>query len=452
MTKLKAFLAAALVCVIAAGCAEMPDSLKESAAPESEASEAVTVPQPSATAEQTEAEFQPAERGDMNVIRSQLDYDLQKTYKNITVEWARAGEGSVMPTYDVRTARGEDFDIYSHAEYLFGGRLDVRDEKYWTHENIGDPMYKDYPVSDEPELLPDGNVLNLNCLTFATDAFREDAKRDMWLGFVSNTKGEIWGSKTGSRAPDGTYYHDSFDTAARYDLDREAPPEGLSYTMYGGEEWSVGDAIKFVEGFYNSEIAPSDPQAYTYFAKTLFVKSLPGDTFGYLFVMQKRDEAGNFFDVDRHYLTDMEAIESGDPFMISSGNMCWCSQKETPARYTKGHSVEYTLETDSGDSLLTLGAAADILSEKLAPNINLNLSAELNYVTVCKSYPYYSVWEYPTYYEYLALTDCELEIKPYWCFRPVGSSSFDGDGAEIYFVDAVSGEVVAMFYGEVQRR
>lgn len=455
MTKRK-ILPIILTLSLLTGCADVPESLRQETAASTQPA-VITVPVTDSSGETVGTEtvdFQPVEHGDLDAIRAQLDYDLQKSYANITVKWARVGNGDTMPTYDVKTGRGKDFDIYAHAEFLLGDHIDVRDEKYWTHKHIGDPLYEGYPVAKEPTLQPDGKILNQNYMTYEIDSLKEDYKRDIWLGFVSNTKGEIWGSRTGCKAPEGTYYHDDieFKVVARYDLDYEDLPEGLSYTMYGGEEWSVSDAIEYVENFFNTEIAPSDPQPYTYSAKTLFIKTLPGDTFGYLFVMQKQDEAGNYLDVDRQYIRDMKAIENGEPFMIESGILCWCSQKETPTRYTKDYSVSYEAETNSGNDLLTLGAATDILSEKLASNIGLDLIAELNYVTVCKCYPYYSIWEYPEYYEDLALTDCELELKPYWCFRRVGTSTYVGDQTEIYFVDAVTGEVVTMFYGEVQRR
>ena len=42
--------------------------------------------------------------------------------------------------------------------------------------------------------------------------------------------------------------------------------------------------------------------------------------------------------------------------------------------------------TNDGKELISLRKASDILSEAIAPNINLELTAELNYVTICKGY------------------------------------------------------------------
>ena len=139
--------------------------------------------------------------------------------------------------------------------------------------------------------------------------------------------------------------------------------------------------------------------------------------------------------------------------MIDNYAACWCSEKELLTNFTKDYSYDLGDATDSGDSLLTLGAASDLLSEKLAQNANLSFTAELNYVLVCKNYPYYELWEYPEYYEDMAVTTCDLVLKPYWCFRknlPLNSS--DASTAETYFVDALTGEIIAMAYGRVERR
>ena len=52
--------------------------------------------------------------------------------------------------------------------------------------------------------------------------------------------------------------------------------------------------------------------------------------------------------------------------------------------------MKYTFKheqmTNDGKELISLRKASDILSEAIAPNINLELTAELNYVTICKGY------------------------------------------------------------------
>ncbi len=455
MNKLKRVCCFLLAALALSSCAEMPESLKESET-EATAPAVVTVPvtdESGNTVGTESVEFQPAERGDIEAIRAQLDYDLQKTYKNITVERARAGEGSVMPTYNVTVGRAEDFDIYAYAEYLYGDRYDVHDESLWTHKKVGDPYYDDVPVTTEPTMQPDGSILNQNCMTYALDAYRPTNNDDVNFHLITNTKGGTWGSPVGSSLPENTYYPDAFETAAQFDLDYDEIPADLSYKMYDGEEWNLREAVAFAESFFNNEIAPADPDSFTYRVKTVQVKSLPQDTYGYYFKIQFKDENGNFYDEDRRYLRDNAAIESGNEFLIDNYAACWCSEKELLTNFTKDYSYDLGDATDSGDSLLTLGAASDLLSEKLAQNANLSFTAELNYVLVCKKYPYYELWEYPEYYEDMAVSTCDLLLKPYWCFRknlPLNSS--DASNAETYFVDALTGEIIAMAYGRVERR
>ena len=450
--KFKIIVAMLLAVLTLSSCAEMPESLKESE-PKETAPAVNTAPATDEVGDTIgmETAVQPAERGNVDTIRAQLDYDLQKTYKNITVERARVGEGSVMPTYDVMAGRAEDFDVYAFAEYIFGDKYDVHDESLWRHSKVGDPYYDDEPVTTEPTKNADGTIIAKNSLPYDLDAFRPNGYRDEWLSTVSNSTGAMWGSAVGDKIPESTYYHDSFTTVGRYDTDYEEIPKDLSYTMYDGADWNLKEAIAFVENFYNTEVALSDPEKFTYSVKTVFVKALPRDTFGYLFQMQKQDENGNFFDTDRDYYSDENAVKNDLPFLLPNNIVCWCSEKEVLTRYIKDFSFKKEAATDGGDDLLTLGAAADLLSSKLASNANLTLTAELNYVPVCKDYIYWSMWEYPAYYKDEAIMDCELEIRPYWCFK-TGASAFSGEQPEMYFVDAVTGELIAMAYGRTERR
>ncbi len=453
MNKRKRIFAALAAVLMLSSCAEMPDSLKEAeTSPPAAMTASVTDEGENAVGSES-VELKPAERGNVDTIRAQLGYDLQKTYKNITVERARVGEGSVMPTYNVTVGRAEDFDIYAYADYLYGGRYDACDESLWVHKKEGDPYYDDEPVTTEPTMQPDGKILNQNCMTYALDVFKPDDSKDPLFHLITNTMGATWGTPVGSDLPENTYYPDAFETVAQFDLDYEDIPEDLSYKMYDGEEWDLKEAVEFVEDFFNGEIAPADPDSFSYSVKTVQVKALPRETYGYYFTIQLQDENGSYYDEDRRYLRDKAAIESGTEFMIDNYIACWCSEKELLTNFTKDYSYNLGDTTDSGDSLLTLGAASELLSKKLAPNANLSFTAELNYVLVCKKYPYYELWEYPEYYEDLAVTTCELELKPYWCFRKnVPPNSQNSIEEEKYFVDALTGEIVAMAYGRTERR
>ena len=67
----------------------------------------------------------------------------------------------------------------------------------------------------------------------------------------------------------------------------------------------------------------------------------------------------------------------------------WCADKETITYFHKDYTFKHEQMTNDGKELISLRKASDILSEAIAPNINLELTAELNYVTICKGYPYF---------------------------------------------------------------
>ncbi len=230
----------------------------------------------------------------------------------------------------------------------------------------------------------------------------------------------------------------------RYDLDAQTPAEDEVYTMQDGQEWNVCEAIDFMEDFWAEYIAPSDPADYTYSVKSLLILELGDDKYGYLFAMQKQDENGNYLDVDfsDYYFADKNTIPNDEPFVYTNRLYSYCAQKEVLNQFNKDFSFSYEKAQDQGDDLLSLGAAMDVLSEALAPNIGLTLTAELNYVVMCKGYPYYQIWEYPEFYEHVCLTECDFEIRPVWCFRPEGQCYLmNSVEADRYYVDAVTGEV-----------
>lgn len=439
MKRVRSIIALFIALLILTSCAEMPDSLKEG-----ETTPAQTVGDKS-------VEIHQVERGNVETIRTQLDIDLQKKYKNITIERARVGEGRTMPTYDIQIGKDPDYSLKTVVDYLYSDIFDTSNGRYYTYLKYGDPIDNKYPATTEPTLYDDGKVYSPNALFIDIDKF-VPSSNDITLSSYVYSTGAAWGSQTGYNAVGAPYYFETYDIAERYDLDYTRPSSDTSYKMYNGDEWNISDAIEYVENFWNTYLAPSDPESYEYNVKTLYVMSLDDDRFGYLFHMQRKDKNGNYYDVDSGYYSDDNAIQSGQPFMIENNLMCWCLEKEVFTRYIKNFSFSMETETDSGDSLLSLSAAADILAEKLAGNINLKLTAELNYVVVCKGYPYYQIWEYPFYYENICFDTCDFEIKPYWCFRTEQCTMLNGVLANIYFVDAVTGSLTTMTNGRIQKR
>lgn len=436
-----------LACTLLCSCAEVPESLSNSG------NTGINIinsdfqyTDNTSNIENIENKTEISERGNLSVIRSQLKSDLSKTYPNIKIENARVSDGSIMPTFDIKIGGNSNFNFKNIIEYLYSDRFDINNDSFYTKIYKGESMDPDYPATLEPTYTENG-IRNPNASDYDIDEFAPDKNSDYTLSTYSYSTGAVWGSETGGGLYNDYYWFDAYTIYERYDLKYNYPVEDLSYKMTDGNEWSATEAIAFVENFWNTYLSPSDPEKFEYSVKTLFVILLSEDTYGYLFELERKDENGNYFDVDCGYKQDNEAIESGDPFKIGNTQMTWSIEKETITRFTKNFSFNYEKQTNDGNDFLTLGKAADILSESLAPNINLDIySAELNYVVVCKKYPFFEIWEYPWYYESICLDRCDFEIKPFWCFRTDKSTLMNAGNCEIYFIDAVTGELSVMKY------
>lgn len=386
-----------------------------------------------------------AERGNISEIRSQLPNDLSKQYDNIIIENARVGEGNIMPSYDVMIAGKKDVDIKPITKYVYGDSVDTDFEGYYHVYKKNDPIDTKYPATFEPSDYAGDGIRTPNYYSFDIQEFKPDPN-DITKSFYHYSMGNLWGSAVGA-LNNSYYYFEELRVSERYDLKYDTIDGDLSYPMEDGISWNVLEAISYVEKFWNEYLSVSDTDNYTYSVKTLYVIALEDDTYGYLFEMERKDENGNYYEVDSGYIEDRNKIESNLPFKIDNTQMTWMTKKEVFTRLIKDYSIQKTSQTSEGNNLLTLSGAADILSNSLASNINLKInSAELNYVITCKGYPYYEIWEHPEYFENICLETCDFEIKPYWCFRPTQNTLCDYMECEIYFIDAVSGELEIMKY------
>lgn len=465
--KIKCFFAAAALAMLV-GCVDIPDSLKEkqtvpsagggSAALTVQSDEVLPKDDAFPKTENTAEKAAPlTESGNISRIRSQLSLDLLKTYKNIKILNARVGEGEVMPTYDIEIGGNPDFTLENTVKFLYSDRVDdVGNMKYRRYKKAGDIIDKDtekYGAHSEPFYAEDeGVVYNKNVLLYDIDIFQPDKEKDESFSSFHYSTGNVWGSETGGQFTGyAKYWFESFPTAVTYNLDYEKPAEDVSYKMSDGKEWNLKDAITYIETFWNDYLAESDPDDFEYVVKSVKIKDFGDSTYGYCFTLQRKDKNGNWYDVDELPYTYFEdSIQGGKPYMVFNNNMTWCAEKEVITRYIKDFSFSLGNATDTGDDLLTLGKASDILSEALAPNINLELNAELNYIVMCKSYPYYSIWKYPEYYWDTALTTCDFEIKPFWTFRDAENTDTSFGTSEIYMVDAVGGDVMAIVRGQFE--
>lgn len=463
MRKLISILTAVFTLFIVCGCAEVPENLKDEPPKKESAvtSEKIsildnrnTTPTPTPTSAPILAEK--VEQGNISTIRAQLESDLQKTYKNIKILNARVGTGEVMPTYDIEIGTNEDFTLNKIVELLYSDRVDdISNPKYWQYMKAGDSLDRTtekYGFYDRPYLADDGKIYGKNISLFDIDIFQPNKEKDQSFASFHYSLGNVWGSETGGHfIEDEKYLGENSPSISTYNLDYERPPEGLSYKMADGEEWDLNEAIAYVETFWNDYLAESDPEDFEYVVKSVKIKKFGDGTYGYDFSIQRKDRNGNWYDVNNlNYTYFEDDVKDGKPFLFFNNNMTWCAEKEVITKYKKDYSFALGAVTEPGDNLLTLGKASDLLSAALAPNIGLELNAELNYFVFCKGYPYYSIWEYPVYYWDTAITTCDFEIRPFWAFRPSVISDANFGVPEIYFVDALNGDVWAMVRGQFE--
>lgn len=461
MNNKSVLLLCAAICLFLFGCVKAPGNLDRQTYGPSANPPAQNSPTGNSAEEEEDSspesgETATAECGDLNAIRSQLEADLQKSYKNIKILNARIGAGQFMPTYGIEIGSNEDFTLDKVVNLLYSDRVDdINNPKYRQYVKAGDvdDGMEKYGAHDEPFWSEkDGRVLNKNTAGYDIDIFQPDEDKDQSFASFYYSTGNVWGSETGGQfTVDEKYWFEGYPSVETYNLDYERPPEGLSYKMADGEEWELNDAIAYVESFWNDYLAESDPEGFEYAAKSVRVNDLGDGTFGYYFSIQRSDKNGNWYDVNElDYIYFEDDVKAGKPFIFFNNNFTWCAEKEVLTRYKKDYSFALGAKTEPGDSLLTLGKASDLLSAALAPNIGLELDAELNYFVICKGYPYYSIWEYPEYYWDTAITTCDFEIRPFWAFRPSVIPDANFGVPEVYLVDALDGSVQTIVRGKFE--
>lgn len=447
-----------LVCLCLCSCVDTPTSLtqKEPTITSENAVASTDVLNDKANyASSSTDEIVQFERGNLETISNQILLDLQKNYKNITVTMARVSEADTMPTYDIEIGMNPDFTIDEILEQLYGDNYDFENKNYYRLHRIGEPINIEYPARTEPEYGEDGDIWLRNVYDMDIYGFAPVYRKDPTLSVYMYSTGIIFGSECGGGIGNGNdwFSYSGREICKQYYLMNEQPSPDEAYTMVDGNEWNVLESIKFVETFWNDYITPSDTYNFTYSVKALYVVEIDDSHFAYLFEVQKQDEAGNYYDVDKSeiYLTNKSILE-GIPFVYTNRLVTYCAEKESISRFGKDFSFKLTDKTDDGDDLLTLGVATELLSEALAPNISLNLTAELNYMVICKGYHCADDWIKKYFYTDLCLRDSDFEIRPYWCFKPVGQCFLMNElAAERYYVDAVTGEVSTITRGMYQK-
>ena len=130
MNNKSVLLLCAAICLFLFGCVKAPDNLDRqtygpSANPPAQNSPTGNSAEEEEGTSPESGETATAECGDLNAIRSQLEADLQKSYKNIKILNARIGAGQFMPTYDIEIGSNEDFTLDKVVNLLYSDRVDA---------------------------------------------------------------------------------------------------------------------------------------------------------------------------------------------------------------------------------------------------------------------------------------------------------------------------------------
>ena len=418
-----------LSAAMAVSCAEVPENITEREAQLSRTEQA----------EVSDAN----ERGDLDFIRERLAEDVSKKYGTITVKHASAGTAKEMPVYKIKVGGG-DYTVKELAKYLYRDRYGLDNKSF----------YEMIPWdSDGKEPVPYNNEFHQEFDLWApgvyTDvySFFPEKEKDMTISCHIFSDGTCWGSQTGINA-----YGEDYDAmflgqeAAHYFPEFDSI-SGVSYKMYDGSEWSLEEAVRFTEDFWNSELSKNDPEKYTYFVRRIDVFSLPSNgNYGYLFTMSFTDEKGNRYECDSYddYLLEESKVYDGKRFFLSQRQWQFSLRKDEITRFDKYFSFSKTKAEDSAD-MLTLGSALGIMENKLAGRINLSFdTAELCYILTCDKYPDKDYGGNVKYNPYFARKYCDIYLRPYWCFRKGNGFTDCWHSAENYYVDAVTGELTVV--------
>lgn len=395
------------------------------------------------------------ERGTLEEIRNQLEYDLESNSTRINVDSTRIGTGTIMPTYNVKIAgndlKTETQDAFKNlVKLLFDDRYDINDEKLYEFFDRNDIYRPDDPnniphsefwLNDNGELMR-SNVFNMDIKTYC--GAKETNPYD---SLVAHSTGCVYGS------PEGLERNLSAEPS--YVLQVGVDDLNVAYPMEDGTMWKVSDAVKFAEEFYNNEdLMAFEPVKGTYEVQYILIIPTGKETYGYFFELNRKDHNGNYLDTYDYFeesIHSIDLIANNEPFFMGTMANLWCIEVDKVYNFSKGYSFEYLDITNSGDELLTLNGALSVLDNKLAKEKALSIRcAELSYGLKCKGYPYHNNehidksidgWEKIYYDNQLCRATCDFELRPIWVFKTKDYFSINPSSGEVYYVDAITEEV-----------
>jgi len=454
-TPMKKILLLCILCMgIVTSCAKAPEDVQNRADILDEANSS-----------SGQGDYNALEYGSLAQIRDQLDDDIKNNGTIIKVNHARVGTGETMSVYDVEASLKNADEFPEICSYIFDEKYDSDNLNLFETVHKGDAMDTNYPAYEYPyDYDGDGKINNVNAYWFDIYSFYPDKAANESIAAFAYGTGVCWGTNTGLCEE---YYFEGLETECIYNPLCEDIPDDASYIMKDGNSWNLNEAIAYAESFYNSYLTKLEPKACKYFVQTVVVQRFEDNTFGYLFEFVLQDFNGNYYESEPDYpKTDnyYDKVFSDEAFPVELNSYLWVFNKEEVNRFRKDMGFNYKQAVDSGNELLTLGSAINLLSNKLADKKALQIDcAELNYVLYCEKYDIWRKWLDGKWYDYCkennfdflndkeirgdaylsynAITDCKLQLRPVWVFRTVDTNLTDYNAGETYYVDAVTGDI-----------
>ena len=456
----------AAAALLLAGCADVPSNVREEMSildqavhsePDSEATSEVSTPEKSLL-----------KKGKLPELSAQAEQELAANRTRIVIESVRIPDADSMPVCDVKMAGAPIDNFYEICAELFPDDDTGRESPYYTLKRGDEASDKDLPAYDHSWLDGEGHLKNPNVFFLDTANFfpRSDLPN---YGLMYRSSGNLFGTQTGA-----TEYYDYMQyiplssdppevQAQKSDpivcSRAEAVAGNDSYPMVGGGEWALKDAVGYVEKLYNSVLRKADgAPLLTYSVKEIQVLTVvPEKQYAYFFFVECADAEGRYLDCtmknpNKKWIKKL--IEGNQPFPMDYCSAVFCYQKDQFAWMQKNESFSEIKPSAEDPELLSVTEAARVIDELLAPSQLIRIPcAELNYVLVCKGYPYAQLWQqeygyesdpdspYADFNEMLCDKSCEFALRPVWCFRTESYSEFNRNVGYRYLVDAVTGKL-----------
>ena len=190
------------------------------------------------------------------------------------------------------------------------------------------------------------------------------------------------------------------------------------------------------------------------FLRKSVIGSIFDDSFGYVIEFQRIDQNGNLYDNHYYYANDEDFskgstnnwIAENNPYLYSSQIQVTMNSKDTINSFIKCN-VPYMGDViDSGEKLLTLSLAIDIISLNMAGKSSYFFeTVELEYYYVGLDFPDFTLKD--NFDQENMLNNAEIELRPYWsftmsnCYTDVYNiDSIVVNQNSLYLVDALTGD------------